>query len=262
MRWLDHMSGARAALRMATLGDGVRGKTALFFVSLLREWRCPSDRPVQLRLRAFGRSFTCLIDDHTQLLAFKEVFLDEEYRVGQDVSPRVIVDLGSNVGAALIYFRLRYPRARLIGVEADPVTFNRLQRNVAQFDGIEVVNAAVAPESGMTAFLRYPGHSWANSLIPLWGPTNVSVPVMAKSLDDIFDDYELTSIDLLKMDIEGAEWQVLPGFRQLDKVRTIIGEVHRIDQEAPTALLGCLSGFQVAVVADAHHLARFVATRD
>ena len=247
---------------MATLGDGVRAKTTLFLVSLLGEWRCPRDRPLQLRLRAFDRSFTCLIDDHTQLLAFKDVFLDEDYRVGRDIAPRVIVDLGSNVGASLIYFRLRYPHARLIGVEADPVTFKRLQRNVAQFDGIEVVNVAVAREGGTMQFLRYSGSSWANSLIPLWGPANISVPVKAISLDDLFDDYELTSVDLLKMDIEGAEWQVLPYFRQLDKVRTIIGEIHRIDQEAPSGLLECLSDFRVAVVAEAHHVAHFVATRD
>ncbi|MBV8947606.1 MAG: FkbM family methyltransferase, partial [Solirubrobacterales bacterium] len=109
---------------------------------------------------------------------------------------------------------------------------------------------------------RYSGSSWANSLIPLWGPANISVPVKAISLDDLFDDYELTSVDLLKMDIEGAEWQVLPNFRQLDKVRTIIGEIHRIDQEAPSGLLECLSDFRVAVVAEAHHVAHFVATRD
>ncbi|MBV9365933.1 MAG: FkbM family methyltransferase [Solirubrobacterales bacterium] len=251
------MSGVRAALRMATLGDGVRAKTTLFLVSLLGEWRCPRDRPLQLRLRAFDRSFTCLIDDHTQLLAFKDVFLDEDYRVGRDIAPRVIVDLGSNVGASLIYFRLCYPYARLIGVEADPVTFKRLQRNVAQFHGIEVVNAAVARESGMMPFLRYSGSSWANSLIPLWERTGQG-HIAGRPLRR----YGLMSVDLLKMDIEGAEWQVLPNFRQLDKVRTIIGEIHRIDQEAPRGLLECLSDFRVAVVAEAHHVAHFVATRD
>jgi len=251
------VSGVRAALRMATLGDGVRAKTTLFLVSLLGEWRCPRDRPLQLRLRAFDRSFTCLIDDHTQLLAFKDVFLDEDYRVGRDIAPRVIVDLGSNVGASLIYFRLCYPYARLIGVEADPVTFKRLQRNVAQFHGIEVVNAAVARESGMMPFLRYSGSSWANSLIPLWERTGQG-HIAGRPLRR----YGLMSVDLLKMDIEGAEWQVLPNFRQLDKVRTIIGEIHRIDQEAPRGLLECLSDFRVAVVAEAHHVAHFVATRD
>ena len=255
------MSGVRAALRMAALGDGVLGKTTLFFASFLGYSRCPRDKPVRLHLRAFERSFTCLIDDHTQLLAFKEVFLDEDYKVSQEVPPNVVVDLGSNVGASLIYFRLRYPQARLIGVEADPVTFARLRCNVSQFRGIEVVNAAVARESGITSFLRYPGSSWANSLIPLWGPTEATVSVKATSLDDLFDNYNLMSVDLLKIDIEGAEWQVLPSFRQLDKVRTIIGEVHRIDKEAPTQLLECLDDFRVVIVADADHVARFVATR-
>ncbi|MBV9685542.1 MAG: FkbM family methyltransferase [Solirubrobacterales bacterium] len=251
------MSGVRAALRMATLGDGVRGKTTLFFASLLGEWRCPRDRPLQLRLRRI-RPVIHLLDRRPHAVArIQGRVLDEDYRVGKDIAPRVIVDLGSNVGASLIYFRLCYPYARLIGVEADPVTFKRLQRNVAQFHGIEVVNAAVARESGMMPFLRYSGSSWANSLIPLWERTGQG-HIAGRPLRR----YGLMSVDLLNMDIEGAEWQVLPNFRQLDKVRTIIGEIHRIDQEAPRGLLECLSDFRVAVVAEAHHVAHFVATRD
>lgn len=46
--------------------------------------------------------------------------------------PRTIVDLGSNIGLSILYFRLRFPRARIIGVEPNPLAFELLRRNVGR----------------------------------------------------------------------------------------------------------------------------------
>jgi FkbM family methyltransferase len=246
---------------MASLGDGPSGKLRLFFVSYLGWARWPPGRSVRLDLRALGRSFSCLIDDYTQLLVIREVFLDEDYRIDDGFSPATVVDLGSNIGASIIYFRLRYPKARIIGFEPDPAVFATLRRNVAPFEGIHVVNAALAASCGETVFFRYPHHSWASSLVPLWGTSATKVTVQTTTMDNVLEDFELAWVDLLKIDIEGGEWEVLPGFRQLHKVRTVVGELHRIGNESPEHLLETLHDFRVSVTLASEHIVRFLATR-
>jgi FkbM family methyltransferase len=251
-----------AARTMAKLGDGPLGKARLFLVTYLGPGRFPRERRVRLRLRAFGRSFSCWISDYTQLLVVREIFVDEDYRIEQPLSPQTIVDLGSNMGASLIYFRLRYPTARIVGVEPDPLVFSALRRNVAPFHGIEVLNAAVASSTGEMPFFRYPRYSWASSLVPIWGTDATKLTVEAKSLDDLLDDVGLESVDLLKIDIEGGEWDVLPSVRELGKVRAIIGEIHRVGTAPPQDLLACLSGFRVSITLASDTIVRFLATKD
>jgi len=246
---------------MARLGDGPLSKLRLLIVTTMGERWWPRGRSVSLQLRALGQRFSCTIDDYTQLLALREVFIDHEYSIDDGIAPATVLDLGSNIGASLMYFRLRYPQARLIGFEPDPLVFARLERNMAQFGAVEIVNAAVAGTGGKLTFFRYPRHSWASSLMPLWGITSDQIAVPARTLDDVIDDLGLDSVDLLKIDIEGAEWDVLPNFRQIDKVRTVIGEVHRIGEDAPSDLLHCLSDFRISVLLATDTIVRFVATR-
>jgi FkbM family methyltransferase len=256
------LASLRFAAVTARLGAGPTARLRLFLVTLLGNRRWPAGRSIRLRLRAMGRSFSCSIADYTQLLALREVFIDEDYRLDAGIAPRTIIDLGSNIGASLIYFRLRYPQARIVGFEPDPAVFARLQRNMAQFGGVEVHNVAVAGSRGEMTFFRYPQHSWASSLIPLWGTAADRLTVATRTLDDILDDVGEPTLDLLKMDIEGSEWDVLPGFRQLDKVKNFIGELHRVGDAPPAQLLDCLDDFRVSVPVASQAIVRFVATRD
>jgi FkbM family methyltransferase len=135
------------------------------------------------------------------------------------------------MGASLLYFRCHYPRARIIGVEPDPHTFQQLQRNVEQLD-VDVRGVAITAADGDVAF--YPSRqSWASSLYP-----NGSAPVVVKgrSLDSLLDDLKLRTVDLLKVDIEGAELEVLTASERLSDIRTIVGELHCDSDRAPLTL--------------------------
>jgi FkbM family methyltransferase len=191
----------------------------------------------------------------------REVFISEDYRIDDLPPPATIVDLGSNMGASLIYFRLKYPAARIVGVEADPLVFPTLERNVAPFTGVEIANVAVAASTGEATFFHNE-QSWASSLKPLW-PTATEVRVRTRSLGELLDDFELPSVDLLKIDIEGAEWEVLSSFRQYDRIGAVVGEVHRLEGRSPRRLLDCLGDFRVSITHEVgDQLLRFVARRD
>jgi FkbM family methyltransferase len=249
----------RFAFETAALGDGPVGKLRLLLLSQLGAAKWPKGRSVRVDLDVLGRSCSCWLADYSQLHVLREVFLDEEYRVEHLPECPTIVDLGSNLGASVIYFRLRHPTSRVIAVEPDPKVFATLRRNVAPFGGVELANVAVASTNGEATFHRYPD-SWVSSLVQRW-PAPSRLSVQTRTLDTLFDDFGLSAVDLLKIDIEGGEWDVLRGFRQLEKVRNVIGEVHQIGDEEPGRLLDQLSDFKVSVTLSSGGLLRFLATR-
>jgi FkbM family methyltransferase len=251
----------RFAHETAALGSGLSGRLRLFVVAWRSHERWSMRRPIRLRLRALGRRFTCEIGDYSQLHVLREVFISEDYRIDDLPPPATILDLGSNMGASLIYFRLRYPEARIVGVEADPLVFPTLERNIAPFPGIELANVGVAAESGEATFFHN-AHSWASSLKPIWEAT-AEMTVPTRSLEDLLAEFDIPQLDLLKIDIEGGEWDVLSSFHELDRIGSVVGEFHTLEDQPPRRLLERLGGFKVSVTDEVGEiLLRFVARRD
>jgi FkbM family methyltransferase len=257
----DRVRHVRFAKETATLGAGPIARLKLFAVAWRSNGRWSLRRPVRLRLRALGHSFGWEIGDYSQLHVLREVFLSEDYHVDDLPPPATILDLGSNMGASLIYFRLRYPQARIVGVEVDPLVFPMLERNVGPFPDIELVNVGVAGASG-EATLFHNEQSWASSLKPIWG-TTTEITVPTRSLEDLLEEFDMPVLDLLKIDVEGAEWDVLSSFSRFDRIRSIVGEIHKVDDEPAHRLLDCLGDFRVSIIEEVGDvLLRFVARRD
>jgi len=84
-----------------------------------------------------GEGSRITVADRTELLAMRDVLLNEEYAVELDRPPKVIVDAGANVGLASIFFSALWPEARIVAVEADPSTFRRLKENTASLRNVE-----------------------------------------------------------------------------------------------------------------------------
>jgi FkbM family methyltransferase len=153
-----------------------------------------------------------------------EVFVAEAYpRRHLPESARTVVDLGANAGVTVRYFAQLYPGARIIGYEPDPTTFETCRRNVRGLPNVEVRNAAVGTEDGPILLRRARGASWATSAYGEGDGEAFTAPQVR--LDQIIE--ELGVVELLKLDIEGAEWPVLRASRRLSEVRHIVGEFHR-----------------------------------
>jgi FkbM family methyltransferase len=167
-----------------------------------------------------------------------------------NAAPRVL-DCGANVGLASIWIKREYPQARVTAFEADPAIFAVLQRNLQRnnFGDVEAVHAAVWRDTEPITFRCEGTDSGAVDQVAAATPGTVCrVPAMR------LRDY-LTSgsdVDLLKLDIEGAEGEVLADAADaLDRVHAIQVEVH--DFDASRRLLPrCLSlleerGFEYAL---------------
>lgn len=189
---LDVIPGNRAKLR-----------TIAMWSSLSRR----PGRPKTVRWRVAEGSFTAVVADVSELKILHEVFVAGEYEQVRSLSPDLVVDLGSNVGISVLYFRALFPRARIVAVEPEPSAYERLTQNIAHLDGVTTVQAAMGDRDGEVTL--YSGaESWAASTTPSTRtPNAASVP--ARTLDSLVEELTLERIGLLKMDIEGAETAVL-----------------------------------------------------
>ncbi len=139
-------------------------------------------------------------------------------------APRVL-DCGANVGLASLSIKQQYPGARITAFEPDEGICEVLRRNLSRNGAgdVEIVRAAVWREDGTIAF-RHEG-SDSGAIDAVGGDTPgrvVEVPAVRLRRWIESDD-----VHLLKLDIEGAELDVLEDVSDLlDRVRTIQVEVH------------------------------------
>jgi FkbM family methyltransferase len=169
--------------------------------------------PFTLRARA---GTTVRIDSWHDAVTAWIVFCREEYAVPVDA--QCIVDLGANWGAFALYAAARAPAARIFCIEPSPDEHPRLLRNLAAngLDGrVTAWPLAVAGEPGtrwLDADPAHPGPS--RGIHPADGTAPpASVQVQAVTLAEVLERARAAAgvarIDLVKMDIEGAEHEIL-----------------------------------------------------
>ena len=175
----------------------------------------------QRRIVQFGRYRFELPDTLSFVWQFKEIFTDELYYFEPSTPQPLILDCGANIGMSVAYFREKYPQARIIAFEADPAIGRILTKNLEEngVRDIEVVNKAVWIDEAGVSF----GSEAADSSSIFSKEARNVVPSVR------LRDYLLreTQIDLLKIDIEGAETAVLEDCRDaLTNVRRMFIEFH------------------------------------
>ncbi|HEU4560694.1 MAG TPA: FkbM family methyltransferase [Longimicrobium sp.] len=168
------------------------------------------------------------------LFLVHEIFAQCAYDFDPGCPDPLIVDCGANVGMAALFFRLRFPGARIVSVEPHPQAFRLLEANTAHDPAIERIEAAVSEDGAPARLYAPPGDaaSLMSSLLPgLAGEAGVEVAaVRLSSLLARLDG----EVDFLKLDIEGAEYGVLRDCHRtgaLARVREVAVEYHRTAAE-------------------------------
>lgn len=153
----------------------------------------------------------------------EELLLGRQYAVWPPLRPDpLIVDAGANIGLATIYFKCLFPRSHVISIEPHPATARYLRANLiaADFPDVDIVERALAGSSG-GRWLAGDGVVAALSD----QPGEDAVPVETVSLHSLIPGSQ--DIDILKLDIEGAELEVLRSIAaDLSQIDQIIAEIH------------------------------------
>lgn len=162
------------------------------------------------------------INAYSYVHTVEGIFVEELYKFASVSERPFILDCGANIGLSSIYFKRLFPQARVVAFEPDKAIFEacRYNLNAFGFTDVELVNAAVWTFDGDLRFL--PDHGLGGMVVDERVHGHVSkVPAVA------LKKYLSAEIDLLKLDIEGAEWEVLTDCKDdLGSVKNLFVEYH------------------------------------
>ena len=227
-------SKAEWFLKYIQFFSGVRDVRAY---SALRRNQIKPGEEVSLRVRRIpGAALVC-----RPATSDAEVFWDVfwgKYHLPVGALPQnpVIFDLGANVGFSCFDFGTLFPNARIFGVELDRDNMELARRNTAILGtNCQIIHAAVWREDGEVTYSKS-DEEWGYHISGEHEAGGASeVTVRAVSIDTLMQEASIDWIDFMKMDIEGAEHEVLhPEAPWLQRTGALNLEVH-----APATLETC-----------------------
>ena len=158
----------------------------------------------------------------------KQIFVNKEYELPiNDFKPKLILDCGGNIGCSAVYFANVYPDAQIFCVEPQKDNFTLLKKNSAFYENIHPINSAIWGRETSIAVLEEGRHptDYMTFETSAENPNAFSTVTISKLLADSgFDE-----IDLLKIDVEGAEKELFsaPNVHDwLSKVNILAIELH------------------------------------
>jgi FkbM family methyltransferase len=167
----------------------------------------------------------------SDIFAFYQILVFDEYRCLSELrSPKLIVDLGANVGYSSAYFLSHFKSCSVIAVEPDPANFAQLQKNVAPYRGrVTTIRAAVWPRrERLDLDHAGRGQEWGVRVKP-----SADGAVETVTIPELLRVSGQDRISLLKIDIEGAEIDLFKSGADewLHNVDNIVIELHGNDAE-------------------------------
>ena len=167
------------------------------------------------------------VGHYLDLLTVSEVFLGHEYDT-KLLHPHVIVDIGANIGTFSVLSAKLHPQATIYAFEPAPATFKHLKKNL-ELNGVKNVIAsdrALSAKTETRQFFQSNSSGLSSFHLERKGGTYVNVECI--SFADLMREKNIEKIDYLKMDCEGAEYEILMDCPSevLQKIKNIVLEYH------------------------------------
>jgi FkbM family methyltransferase len=172
---------------------------------------------------------------------FRQVFMNIRYEIDLPFSPKTIIDGGSNIGYASVFYAKKYPKAEVLAIEPDSSNFEMVEKNTLNYPNIKRIQSAIWGKSTYLKIKNPETEKWAFEVIET--TKNEEGAFEAFSIQDLINKMGWDSVDFLKLDIEGSEMSVFnSGYESwLPKVKLLIIELHERMQP------GCTEVFEKAI---------------
>ena len=225
-------------------------KIGLYNVNILDSYSeienlIPSDEFKTLRsLKRFQESSVTFLgkslkfsDNEAFIGMVNEIFIKKNYMFNSDDDAPLIIDCGANIGLSAIFFKQIYPNSKIICFEPDPKIFEMLKYNLEQFNysDIQTYNNAVWVRNEKLRFQT--DNSWGGKIVSNDSKNYINID----ALD--LNNFLKQKVDFLKIDIEGAEYEVIINCKDLisKNVKNIFFEWHSFSNKGQ--VLGSLLSF-------------------
>ena len=220
-------------------------------------WRYGDKPRYQPSKVKFGNYQLEVPDCFSWVWQYEEIYFDEYYKFNALTPNPVIYDCGANVGMSILYFKQLYPQARIKAYEAEPHIAEYLTKNL-QINGIkdvEIIQKAVWKDHLGVEF----GEGQADDA-SIYGQGKKKMIPSVRLRDELAKE---KNIDFLKIDIEGAEIDVLPDCADvLDRVQHLFVEFHAYigQSQALAKVVEVIekAGFRYYIDTNQHRKAPFV----
>jgi FkbM family methyltransferase len=162
-------------------------------------------------------------------ILYKDIFVNRIYHFEAQRPNPLILDCGSNIGMSILYFKHVYPGARIIGFEPDPEIFAYLEENVRLNDlkDVSLIQGALTKHDDAVEF--YSDGKYGSGLWKCLAATSHKGWKKYHVCNVRLRDYLKESVDFLKMNIEGAEHEVLLDSEScLKQVKEMVVEYHHL----------------------------------
>jgi len=155
-----------------------------------------------------------------------------EYFFPDKLNPKVIFDIGGNIGITSIYLASIFPDAKIYTFEPLPDNFEILIKNIQKYDNIEAFNIGLGSKNGnFKVYLSDDSENYGGVSFfphPIGNKSDAYVSCEVKNINEMMEKINIESIDLIKIDTEGAEYDILTALHEkiLRNVSWITGELH------------------------------------
>jgi len=186
-----------------------------------------------------------LRDNTSDKAIFYQVFYEKQYDLyGADFPDALtIIDGGANIGCSAVYFSIRFPKAKILAIEPEKNNFLLLQKNTKPYKNIACIQAGIwnrneqlsitNPEGGAAEYM------FENK------PAKEDI-INGMTMQSILNLIDWKEVDILKLDIEGAEKEVFSAndLSWLKKVKLLIIELHdRYKKDCTKVVFNALARF-------------------
>jgi len=180
----------------------------------------------------FRDATSLCIADHSELTTVWHVYFGLEYTLRRQY--QTIIDVGAHIGAFSVWIATKCPSAKVLAIEPFPSTFVQLQANIDRntlTNRVKCVSFAASSTDGVLQFDSSPEiHSYSRSSVLTIQPFQ-SIDIEARSLQHLLETSGFDRVDLLKIDIEGDEYDLLLNSKVevLRRCREIVVEYHGLN---------------------------------
>ena len=193
-----------------------------------------------VHLKVYGR--INLRKNSTDIDVFNQVFVSKEYDLPIPFEPKFIIDAGANIGLTSLFYACKFPLATIISIEPDNENFDLLQKNTCRHSNVLPIKRALW-KNEEKIFLLKSNSNDSHSIVKM---QKNSEEVASLTLNTIIVQYNPGIIDILKMDVEGAEKEIfsVDVKNWLPIVRTLVVELHdRFKPGCAMSVFKALSGY-------------------
>jgi FkbM family methyltransferase len=181
---------------------------------------------VEVELYPLGGAKTFLRTGSSDPIVVHETFLQLYHVPPSEVgNVKSLLDLGSNIGLTIAHYATLFPNAKCIGVELDKNTAEIASKNTEFFrDRVKIINGAVWVSDEPVTFGATDGEEYGNRI----GGDGHQIVVNGYSINTLIDMLGVDVVDFVKMDVEGAEIDLLRKNAQdwAPRVKSMLIELH------------------------------------